>query len=91
MAVDELGLEFVDVAPVAVAQGQQAGLSDEALDALQDLRDQLSAMSDRPEPRLWTVDGLRESPDRTRVRMLAQTALSLLPTGADGLVRQSRG
>jgi hypothetical protein len=82
LTVDELGLEFDDIVPVALAQGRHGGLSDEALRAVRDLNEQLTAMSDRPDPRLWTVDGLRESPDWARVRTLAQSALSLLPSEA---------
>jgi hypothetical protein len=88
VAVDELGLEFDDVAPVALAQGREAGLSDEALSAVRDLDDQLKMMSDRSEARLWTIEGLRDSPDWARVRTLAQAVLSLLPFGAASPVRQ---
>lgn len=91
LAVDELGLEFDDITPVALAQGRQAGLSDEVLNAVRDLDDQLKAMSGRSaDLQLWTVEGLRDSPDWARVRTLAHAALSLLPSGAAGAVRQRR-
>ena len=90
VAVDELGLEFDDVAPVVLPQGHQAGLSDEALRVVRDLADHLGTKSDRSEPRLWTVEALRDAPEWERVRTLAQSALVRLPTGVADLVRQGR-
>ncbi len=74
VSIDELGLEFDDIAGAARAAVRE----DDVAGALAALGDQLSRMSGQEHAALWTDQGLATSPEWAAVRDLAGRALRLL-------------
>lgn len=73
--VDELALEFDDVAGTAISLLEKGQLTQEAFDAIQrvnQLLDNMSASSDR---QMWTYKGLRNGPKWQEVRLKSELAL----------------
>jgi hypothetical protein len=74
--VDELALEFDDVAALAKGMRERGELSESQLVRLQALDDQLERMSGAVNAALWTADALAERREWAEVRRLATDALA---------------
>src|SRR5438128_9533542 len=81
-SVDELGLEFDDIAPAALAMTGPSELNSDQREAIAALDDQLSRMSGPEHSELWTVEALNSALEWTKVRELAQEALRRLDNPA---------
>ena len=79
VSVDELGLEFDDIARAARAALREH----EVATALAALDDELSRMSGQENAALWTDQGVATSPAWATVRDLASRALRLLDRPAE--------
>jgi len=80
--VDELALEFDDVAVLAPQLVADKLVSPEAAGALQKLDEFLDGMSGLNHADLWTVSSLATAHEWAVVRTLAQDCLALLPSSA---------
>lgn len=77
--VDELALEFDDVAPAVGNLVEVRAITTNAADAVRRVDAQLAAMSGEQRSQLWTPQALRTAPEWDEVRRLADRALALLP------------
>jgi hypothetical protein len=76
--VDELALEFDDIAPAALAMTGSGELASDQREAIAALDGQLASMSGPEHSDLWTADALHHAHEWSRVRDLAQKAIDRL-------------
>lgn len=88
-AVDELALEFDDVAPALGNLITAKAVTTESADAVRRLDEQLSAMSGVRQSGLWTPQALRTFAEWDEVRRLAARALELLSSADEQRTRRS--
>ena len=76
--VDELGLEFDDIASAAEDMVESGELSPSQFETMVPLREKLTAMSGPKHAALWTAEALFQSPEWNGVRALARNALTAI-------------
>jgi hypothetical protein len=73
--IDELALEFDDLAPTIVQLAESQVITPEGVESVRRLDEALSAMSGPDNDGLWTPWALRTAPDWNDIRTLAGRAL----------------
>ena len=80
-SVEELALQFDDIAAAADDMYLSRELDSAQLEAVKSLNEQLSDMSRSPRYDLWAEESLASSPEWLRIRRLAAVLLGLLSKG----------
>jgi hypothetical protein len=80
--VDELGLEFDDIAPAAFGLSGPNELDADQRAAVAAVDSHLSGMSGAQHSNIWTIEALREAPEWANLRELSHQALQRLDDSA---------
>jgi hypothetical protein len=76
--VDELALEFHDIAPAAPDMVQKGEIDEREFRAIQNVDDLLVRMSGAHNKHLWSLQGLQQATEWLQVRDAAQVAIHSL-------------